>query len=54
VAPGATAGPTPTAVPGNTGGGISTPVILGALALIAIVVAGFWYMRRRRPKVEVE
>jgi hypothetical protein len=54
VVPGATAGPTPTAVPGNTSGGISTPLILGALALIAIVAAGFWFMRQRRPKVEVE
>ena len=60
LAPGETAGPvaTPAAtpVPGNTSGdGSSTPLIVGGLALlIALAVAGFWFMRRRGPKVEEE
>jgi hypothetical protein len=58
LAPGATAGPTPvaTAVPGNTGGGggIAPLAILGAIVLIAILAAGYWFTRRRGPKIEVE
>jgi peptide/nickel transport system substrate-binding protein len=53
-APGAT-GPTATSAPGAGAGAISTPVLLiGALLIIAAIVAGFWFMRRRGPKVEVE
>jgi peptide/nickel transport system substrate-binding protein len=57
LAPGATPGPTPaaTAVPGNTGsGGVPPLAILGIVALIVLLGAGFWFMRRRGPKVEVE
>ena len=54
LAPGATAGPaTPAPTPTPTGGD-STPLILGAIALIAVIAAGFWFMRRRGPAVEEE
>jgi peptide/nickel transport system substrate-binding protein len=60
LAPGETAGPvaTPAAtpVPGNTGGsgGIPPLAVIGVIALIVILAAGFWFMRRRGPRVEVE
>jgi peptide/nickel transport system substrate-binding protein len=56
-APGATPGPAtpaPSAAPTGGTGGDSTPVIIGAIVLIAVIAAGFWYMRRRGPSVEEE
>jgi peptide/nickel transport system substrate-binding protein len=54
LAPGETAGPaTPAPTPTPTGGD-STPLIIGALALIALIAAGFWFMRRRGAAVEEE
>ena len=57
LAPGVTAGPaTPAPTGATTGstGGDSTPLIIGAIALIAVVAAGFWFMRRRGAAVEEE
>jgi peptide/nickel transport system substrate-binding protein len=56
-APGATEGPAtpaPSAAPTGSSGGDSTPLIIGAVALIAVIAAGFWFMRRRGPTVEEE
>ena len=54
-APGGTAGPTPTTPPdtGNAGA-LSTPLLIGAVAVIAVIVAGFLVMRRRGAKAEEE
>ena len=55
--PGATeapATPAPSGVPAGSTGGDSTPLIIGAIALIAVIAAGFWFMRRRGPAVEEE
>lgn len=57
LAPGATPGPAtpaPSAAPTGGTGGDSTPLILGAIALIIVVAGGFWFMRRRGPAVEEE
>lgn len=56
-APGATAGPAtpaPSGAPTGSTGGDSTPLIIGAIVLIAVVAGGFWYMRRRGAAVEEE
>ena len=55
-APGATEGPaTPAPSGGATGTtGDSTPLIIGAIVLIAVIAGGFWFMRRRGPAVEEE
>jgi peptide/nickel transport system substrate-binding protein len=48
--PGVTAGPAtpaPSAAPTANTGADSTPLLLGAIALIAVIAAGFWFMRRR-------
>jgi peptide/nickel transport system substrate-binding protein len=57
LAPGVTAGPAtpaPSGAPTGGTGGDSTPLIIGAIALIAVIAGGFWYMRRRTPAVEEE
>jgi peptide/nickel transport system substrate-binding protein len=57
LAPGETAGPAtpaPSAAPTGNTGGDSTPLIIGAIALIVVIAGGFWYMRRRGPAVEEE
>jgi peptide/nickel transport system substrate-binding protein len=55
VASGGTATPAPTAPPATSGTGISTPVLLGAIALVAAVVIGFLVLRSRgAKKVEEE
>lgn len=57
-APGTSAGPATPAPSGGSPtsgtGGDSTPLIIGAIALIAVIAAGFWFMRRRGPAVEEE
>lgn len=56
-APGTTAGPAtpaPSGAPTGSGGGDSTPLIIGAIALIAVIAGGFWFMRRRGAAVEEE
>jgi peptide/nickel transport system substrate-binding protein len=56
-APGATEGPAtpaPSGVPTGSTGGDSTPLIIGAIALIAVIAGGFWFMRRRGTAVEEE
>jgi peptide/nickel transport system substrate-binding protein len=56
-APGASAGPAtpaPSGAPTGSTGGDSTPLIIGAIALIALIAAGFWFMRRRGPTLEEE
>jgi peptide/nickel transport system substrate-binding protein len=56
-APGTSAGPAtpaPSGAPTGGTGGDSTPLILGAIALIAVIAAGFWFMRRRGAGVEEE
>ena len=55
--PGATAGPAtpaPSGAPTGSTGGDSTPLIIGAIVLIAVIAGGFWFMRRRGPAVEEE
>ena len=55
--PGATAGPAtpaPSGAPTGNAGGDSTPLLIGAIALIAVIAGGFWFMRRRGPAVEEE
>jgi len=55
--PGATAGPAtpaPSGAPTGSAGGDSTPLIIGAIALIAVIAGGFWFMRRRGAAVEEE
>jgi len=56
-APGGSAGPAtpaPSGAPTGSTGGDSTPLIIGAIALIAVIAAGFWFMRRRGPTLEEE
>jgi peptide/nickel transport system substrate-binding protein len=56
-APGETAGPAtpaPSGAPTGGTGGDSTPLIIGGIALIAVIAAGFWFMRRRGAAVEEE
>lgn len=56
-APGATAAPAtpaPTGAPTGGTGDDSTPLLIGGLLVIAIVVIGFLLMRRRAPSVEEE
>jgi peptide/nickel transport system substrate-binding protein len=55
--PGVTPGPAtpaPSGAPTGGTGGDSTPLIIGAIALIAVIAGGFWFMRRRTPAVEEE
>ena len=55
--PGATTGPAtpaPSAAPTGSTGGDSTPLIIGAIVLIAVIAGGFWLMRRRGAAVEEE
>ena len=57
LAPGETPGPTAasTPVPSPAGGsGDSTPLLIGVVALIVVVAAGFWFMRRRGSRLEEE
>ena len=57
LAPGVTAGPAtpaPSSAPTGSAGGDSTPLIIGAIVLIAVVAGGFWFMRRRGGAVEEE
>jgi peptide/nickel transport system substrate-binding protein len=54
-APGSSPGggtPVPGAPTGSAGD--STPLIVGAIVVIAAIAAGFWFMRRRGPAVEEE
>ena len=56
-APGSTPGaatPAPSPGPSTGSTGDSTPLIIGAIVVIAIIAAGFWFMRRRAPTVEEE
>ena len=56
-APGTSAGPAtpaPSGAPTGSTGGDSTPLIIGGIALIAVIAGGFWFMRRRGPAVEEE
>ena len=55
-APGASGAPTPgpSASPTGGTGGDSTPLLIAAIVLIAVIAAGFWLMRRRGPAVEEE
>ena len=52
--PGTSPGATPSSPTPGTTGGDSTPLIIGAIALIAIIAAGFWFMRRRTAAVVEE
>ena len=55
--PGVTPGPAtpaPSGAPTGGTGGDSTPLLIGAIALIAVIAGGFWFMRRRTPAVEEE
>lgn len=47
------ASPSPT-TPDDPAGGISTPLIIGLVALVAVVAAAFLVIRRRRPSLEDE
>ena len=52
---GGTATPAPTAVPGDTsGGGLSTPLLIGLVAAIAAIGGGFLLLRRRTAAAEEE
>lgn len=55
--PGVTAGPAtpaPSGAPTGGTGGDSTPLLIGAIVVIAVIAGGFWFMRRRGPAVEEE
>lgn len=57
--PEATAGPgaptpSPTGAPSGSTGGDSTPLLIGAIVLVAVIAGGYWFMRRRGPGVEEE
>ena len=52
-APG-TAGPQATEPPATSDTGLSTPVVIGGIVVIAIVAIGGFLMLRRRPKAEEE
>ena len=54
---GVTAGPAtpaPSAAPTGGTGSDSTPLLIGAIVVIAVIAGGFWFMRRRGPAVEEE
>ncbi|TAK02882.1 MAG: ABC transporter substrate-binding protein [Chloroflexota bacterium] len=53
-APSAGATPAPSGSGSGTGAGDSTPLIIGAAALVAIIVVGLLVMRRRGPRTEEE